>query len=198
MSIRQVFESYDREGKTSWTRYQFCPECGANLENRDVQGKSRQVCTQCKYTYYKNPFPVVSIVILKDGKLLLGKRSADPGKGRWALPSGYIEYEDDFISTAVKEAAEETGLEIKIESILDVFSSFTSPIFHFITVYLLARVVGGDLIAQDDLDDVAWFPVSDPLPELAFEEDHELISRYLEQPWQGIQIDEGTNRRFVV
>ena len=69
----------------------------------------------------------------------------------------------------------ETGLEVEIEAILNVTSSFTSPAYHFLNLYLLACVVGGELVPGDDLDAAAWFPLAGPYPELAFEEDVDIL-----------------------
>jgi len=111
-------------------------------------------------------------VLVVDGdRVLLGKRGGEPGKGTWSLPSGYIEYDDDFIHTAVREAKEETGLEVRVCSILNVVSSFVSPRYHFLGIYVTARVVGGQLKAGDDLEAVEWFPLQGPLPGMGFEED---------------------------
>ena len=115
--------------------------------------------------------------------------AGNPGKGTWALPSGYVEYEDDFLSTAVREVQEETGLEVGIESIVQVMSSFVSPRFHFLGLYLAARVLGGTLQAGDDLEAVEWFPLAGPLPEMGFPEDVEAIRLYAEDGSVGLPVD---------
>jgi len=120
---------------------------------------------------------------------LLGKRSSEPGQGKWATPSGYIEYEDDFLTTAIREAKEETGLDVELKSILQVMSSFTAPEYHFLTVYLLAGVVAGELIAGDDVEEVAWFPLSGPWPELGFQEDVDVLEAYARTRFEGLPID---------
>lgn len=125
--------------------------------------------------------------------MLLGKRGGEPGKGTWSLPSGYIEYEDDFVTTAIREAKEETGLDVEVESVLNVVLSFVTPRYHFLGVYVLARVVDGKLVAGDDLEAVAWFPVRGPLPEMGFEEDVSVIELY-GTGFEGIPVDAGYAR----
>jgi ADP-ribose pyrophosphatase YjhB (NUDIX family) len=107
--------------------------------------------------------------------VLLGRRGGHPGRGTWALPSGYVEYEDDFLATAVRESKEETGLDVRVRSILNVVSSFVSPRFHFLGIYVAAEVAGGELAAGDDLEEVQWVPLLGPLPELGFPEDQHAI-----------------------
>jgi 8-oxo-dGTP diphosphatase len=138
-------------------------------------GKKRPACPACGFVYFQNPSPTVSILIQQGGRFLLGRRMGEPCQGKWALPSGYIEYEDDFIAAAVREAKEETGLDVEVTSILNVVSSFYSPRFHFLGLYLSAVVLGGELDARDDLQDVAWFLLAGPLPEMAYCEDLEAI-----------------------
>ena len=190
MSIKQVFENYDRQNQGGVDGYKYCPFCQTKLIFLESGQKPRQTCPGCGFTQYKNPSPVISVIIADKDRILLGKRIGSPGAGKWAIPSGYIEYEDDFISTAILEAKEETGLEIEITSILNVISSFVSPSFHFLAIYLEARVLGGELIARDDLEDAKWFPVSGPLPEMAFQEDVDALEMYAKKEFIGLPVDQ--------
>jgi ADP-ribose pyrophosphatase YjhB (NUDIX family) len=120
--------------------------------------------------------------------VLLGKRGGNPGKGTWSLPSGYIDYEEDFLATAIRETKEETGLNVEVCSIINVVSSFLSPGFHFLGIYVVARVVGGELKAGDDLETVEWFPITGPLPEMGFQEDASIIEMYA-KGFTGLPVD---------
>jgi 8-oxo-dGTP diphosphatase len=99
----------------------------------------------------------------------------EPGKGKWAMPSGYIEQDEDFLTAAVREAKEETGLDIVLRGILNVESAFIPPEHYFLTVHLLAEVAGGELSANDDLAEPGWYPLAGHLPELAFAPDADVI-----------------------
>ena len=120
--------------------------------------------------------------------MLLGKRRGSPGKGTWALPSRHIDYEEDFLTAAIRETKEETGLDVEVRSIINVSSSFVSPRFHFLGVYVTARVLGGELAAGDDLEVVAWYPIEGPLPELGFQEDASIIAMYA-AGFEGLPVD---------
>jgi hypothetical protein len=74
-------------------------------------------------------------------------------------------------------------------------SSFLSPRFHFLSVFLLARVVGGELSAGDDLLTARWFSLSEPLPEMAFEEDVATLELYSAQGSDGLPVDPDYARR---
>ncbi len=179
--LRQVYRAYDPQQPPPVESFRYCPRCRAELSLQQVETRLRSVCPQCGFIHYQNPAPAVSVLIMKGDQVLLGKRANDPGKGKWATPSGYIEYEDDFLSTALREAKEETGLEVAVTAILNVASSFLSPRFHFFGVYLLAEALGGELTPGDDMLEVAWFSPAEPLPELAFEEDAEILEAYAQE-----------------
>ena len=175
MSIKQIYAYYDPKQRQSADGFQYCPFCRAELKLEDRGGRPRPTCSQCGFVQFHNLAPAVSILVVQNDQMLLGQRRGDPGAGQWALPSGYVEYVDDFLTTAVRETKEETGLDVTIKGVLNVVSSFLSPRFHFFAVYVLARVVGGELSARDDLDAVEWFPLSGPWPELAFQEDADML-----------------------
>jgi ADP-ribose pyrophosphatase YjhB (NUDIX family) len=102
---------------------------------------------------------------------------------------GFIEFEEDFLSAATREVKEETGLNIEIRSIISVVSNFLSPGLHTLAIVLLARVVGGEARAGDDLEALKWFPLEGPLPEMAFEADQHIIERYSETRLEGAPVD---------
>ncbi len=70
-----------------------------------------------------------------------------------------------------------------------VVSNLLSPRLHTLAIVLLARVVGGELCAADDLEAVAWFPLSGPLPEMAFEADAHICERYYRTQLEGAPVD---------
>ena len=188
MHIQQVFQHYKID-PTVIPEYNFCPRCAQPLIFQQRGGKKRPVCNACGFIHFHNPSPAVSILILQDDQILFGRRKGEPGRGLWALPSGYIEYEDNFITAAVREAKEETGLDVKLTTVINVVSSFYSPRFHFLGVYLAACVVGGTLEASDDLEEVSWFPKTGPLPNMAFQEDLEAIRLLRLDPSHGLAVD---------
>lgn len=188
MELDQIFSTYDWRENRGVGKFKYCPLCGAQLKQEQIAQKTRPVCPKCGFIFYRNPFPTVSVLVIHDNKVLLGKRLAEPGKGKWALPSGYIEFEDDFLTTAIREVKEETGLIIEILSILNVQSAFLPTEYHFLGIYLLGRVAGGKLNPQDDLEDVNWFALSKPLPEMAFSPDLDLIRTYSSGKVKGITV----------
>jgi 8-oxo-dGTP diphosphatase len=177
MHARQVFAHYDRMPSTGGT-FTYCPLCGTDLVPAESGGRLRPKCPACGFVQYRNPAPAVSILISDGERVVLGKRRGEPGRGWWALPSGYVEHDEDYVTTAIREAQEETGLEVEVRSVVNVVSTFVSPRFHFLGIYVVADVVGGELRAGDDLEAVAWFPLAGPLPAPGFPEDACAIEMY--------------------
>ena len=98
MGLRQVFGTYNWRENSGTDKIKYCPLCGALLTVEEVANKLRPTCPECNFIYYRNPFPTVSIFVIKDGQVLLGKRMAEPGKGKWGPPSGYVEFDEDFLT----------------------------------------------------------------------------------------------------
>lgn len=117
------------------------------------------------------------VMILNDtGQVLLGKRHEDPdkadselaGEGTWTMPGGKLEYGEDFIAGAVREVAEETGMELQEAQIICV-NNDKNEHAHFVTNGLLAQKFVGEpqVLEPDEITEWQWFPL-DALPEKVF------------------------------
>ena len=83
---------------------------------------------------------VASFVINENGKILMGKRKNDYGHGTWSLPGGKLELFEDPEHCAAREAFEETGLMINVESEFG-FSSQWDQGQHWVTLFYIATKV---------------------------------------------------------
>ena len=132
------------------------------------------------YTY-KYPRPAVtadSVVITNEAvpKVLLIERGADPYKGCWAFPGGFLNMDETTEQCAVRELEEETGMKILGLQQIGAYSKVDrDPRGRTITVAYLAVVDSPcEVIGLDDAAKAQWFPL-DALPKLAF--DHDEIMR---------------------
>ena len=70
-----------------------------------------------------------------------------------------------------------TDLDVEIEAIINVVSNMLTPSVHTLAIILLARIKAGEPRAGDDLEELEWFPLAGPLPEMAFVADEHIIER---------------------
>ena len=190
MKTKQVFEAYDRRDDGAPETLEYCARCGAKSDFLVFDRHTSFRCPRCRFTLYKNPSPGVVVLIVENDRVLLGKRSLDVFMGgKWSLPGGFIEFNEDFLSAAHREIIEETNLSIEVLSLLSVVSNFLSPALHTIVVVLLAKKTSGILKPGDDMVRLEWFPLSGPLPPMAFEADEHIIDRYYQTKTAGTPVD---------
>ena len=191
MESKQVFEAYSPRNDGVDQRSVFCGVCGARTEARQVDGHQRAVCPRCGFVDFRNPVASVSVLVVgEDDRFLLCRRAVDAvDGGKWCLPCGFVEYDEDFLTAARREVEEESGLRVEIVSLISAASMFHTPERHDLTTVLLAQVSGGELRPGDDVDDARWYRFGEALPELAFEADEHIIRRYGESRFEGLPVD---------
>ena len=144
----------------------YCVQCGAGMVTRDVHGVARRHCPACGHIHYADPKVAVGVAVFRDGKLLLVRRTMNPGRGRWALPGGYLDIGEDPRAAAAREAVEEAGVEVRVTGLLDVFANPPEDGGAVFVLYA-ATWVGGEPAPGDDADAAGFF-ARDQLPPLAF------------------------------
>ncbi|NJM42690.1 MAG: NUDIX hydrolase, partial [Anaerolineae bacterium] len=90
----------------------------------------------CGYVHYENPVPGVGLLIEHEGQLVLIRRGHPPHVGEWALPSGFIEVDETAEQAAVREAYEETGLQVELTELFSVHSFPEGPPRSGIIVFI--------------------------------------------------------------
>ena len=133
-------------------------------------------CPHCKkeVKQHRNPIPTVDIIIEIEGKIVLIERKNPPFG--WALPGGFVDYGESFETAALREAKEETGLEVKH---LQQFRTYSDPArdkrFHTASTVFTGRAEKQP-VAGDDAKQAALFTQQN-LPMLVF--DHaQIINDY--------------------
>lgn len=110
-------------------------------------------------SYHKKPSLTVDIFIYDDeNNFLLIKRKNNPYKDAWAFPGGFVEYGETVEHAAVREAKEETSIDVKLEKLVGVYSKpDRDPRGHTVTVAFLAKGNFDDRKADDDAKDIDVF-----------------------------------------
>jgi 8-oxo-dGTP diphosphatase len=156
----------------------FCPLCGARLQRAPVPPDQREqaVCPACEFVFYLNPKVVAGTIPEQDGRLLLTRRSINPGRGLWTFPGGFVDFGETVSDAAVRETREETGLSVELTGLLNVYSYPGSPV---IIVYT-ARVTGGTLTPCAENDLLEWVaPGAIPWVALAFDSTREALREWV-------------------
>ena len=102
----------------------------------------------------------VGVIVIKDNKVLLGKRKNSHGTDSWCFPGGHLEFNEEIEDCARREVLEETGITIK-----DIkMGSFTNDIFkeegkHYVTIFVLSNHDFGEvkLIEPEKCEIWDWF-----------------------------------------
>jgi 8-oxo-dGTP diphosphatase len=141
----------------------------------------RLLCDGCGFVHFRELKVGVTLQVEHDDKLLLIQRDVEPGLGKWALPSGFVEWDEAPTTAAVRECQEETGLEVEILALLEVryyTDDFRGP---GINIAYRAAVAGGQLQAADDARMARFFQAAElpPAQEIAF-----LTHRRIVQGWR--------------
>lgn len=110
---------------------------------------------------FRGPSPTADVVIERDGAIVLVRRR-NPPLG-WALPGGFVDYGEKVPDAAVREAKEETGLDVRLTALLHVYSDpARDPRRHTMTVVYIATA-DGEPVGGDDAAEAHYFPL-DALP----------------------------------
>jgi len=113
--------------------------------------------------YPSLPIVGVGAVIVQDGRLLIVRRGVEPGKGKWSIPGGAVELGETVRDATIREAKEETGLDVEIvvDRPLDAFDNVDIDEkgvlrYHYVLLQFLARPKGGTLKPSSDVLDAKW------------------------------------------
>jgi len=157
------------------TRLKYCIVCGTDLDTKKIEETKRVVCPACGWIVYENPLPSAAAFIKNpDQKILLVKRGVEPGKGKWALPSGFIEIDETPERACLRELKEETGLDGKIVRLLGVYSQLSVMYKNVLIIGYEVDATGVLTAGSDSL--IARYFMPPDLPEIAFPCHREMIA----------------------
>ena len=154
--------------------FKYCPKCGSKLKLSRIEEEKRLACSECQWVYYENPLPSsAALVRNKKGEVLLVKRGHEPGMGKWALPSGFIEIDETPEKACLRELREETGLKGKIVRLVGVYSQ-KSLLYRNVLIIGYEVEARGNLSPGSDSLEAEFFPLGN-LPDIPFSSHKKII-----------------------
>lgn len=131
----------------------------------------------------------IGVLILKDGKILLGKRHEDPekahsllkGAGTWTMPGGKLRFGETFEEGAKREVMEETGIKLNNARVICVNNDMIETA-HFVTIGVFSDDFEGEprVMEPDRITEWQWFSL-DNLPTPIFFPSAKELKNYLEK-----------------
>ena len=114
-----------------------------------------------KRDYPDRPLVGVGAVIVHQGRAVIVQRGSEPLQGQWSIPGGALELGETLRQCAVREALEETGLQVEAGEVLGVFDAvYREPDgriqYHYVLIDFACRLLGGDLRAGGDALQARW------------------------------------------
>jgi ADP-ribose pyrophosphatase YjhB (NUDIX family) len=143
----------------------------------------RLVCTNtaCGFVFYLDPKIAVGTVIrMPDHRIVLVRRAIEPGYGKWVFPGGYVDRGEEITLAAIREAREESGLDVSIDHLINIYSyAGRAPI---VVVYA-ATYLSGELLVDDEGLEARTFALEEiPWDDLAFRSTNDALRDY----WQAV------------
>ena len=161
--------------------YRFCPACGGALAKRSLKrgDPDRLVCGACGFVFYLDPKVAVgTIITAPDSRLVLVRRAIEPGYGLWVFPGGFVDRGEEVTSAAIREAREESGLDVRLERLVNIYSY---PDTAVVIIVYAATAIGGELCGDEECLETRLFtPDELPWDELAFRSTREALHDYLD------------------
>jgi ADP-ribose pyrophosphatase YjhB (NUDIX family) len=124
--------------------------------------------------HFDDPKVGVGVLAVRRGKLLLVQRNHEPKLGEWSFPSGFVDAGEELHEAAIREAKEETGLDVRVDRLLGAWSTRGERV---IFIAYAGRVTGGRIEIGQECIDVRFF-APDALPPLAFAHDGAIVKAW--------------------
>jgi len=164
-SSDEEFTLTSEEAASLRQEFRYCPRCRTEMVDKDVYGRVRRVCPNeaCRFVQFIDPKVSSAVMAKQDGRVLMVKRAMSPARGSWCFPGGFIEIGETPEQAAIRECKEESGYEVEITGLVDVYY-YEDYRGSGVLIMYKGEVVGGQAHAGDDAKEVRFFG-RDDLPE---------------------------------
>ncbi len=127
------------------------------------------------------PVPAVGVVCLRGDEVLLIRRGTPPRVGEWSLPGGRIEPGERAVDAALRELAEETGVQARILGLVDVVDGlFPEAGRHYVLIDYVAEWISGEPVAGDDAAAAVFMPVGQAMASVDWSETRRIIAEAIQ------------------
>ena len=161
--------------------FRYCPRCSSKLGDPGNDSGAR--CSNCERTWYHNAAPTAGCVLVRDGKALVTKRAREPEQGRYDIPGGFLDPEEDPVTALKREVEEE--LSMKVDVTLD---DLVQAVPHrygaegdwVLALGFVARSFSGEPSPRDDVAEARWVSAAEvDSIDFAWDHDRDLVRRAL-------------------
>jgi ADP-ribose pyrophosphatase YjhB (NUDIX family) len=154
--------------------WKYCPRCRAEVERSDNKAE----CPECGFVTYAGSKPTASALCVDaSGRVLLSRRGAEPWKGLWDFPGGFLEEGEHPLECLRRELEEEAGVEVEPTKFLGVWMDVYDRGISTLNFYWTVRIADGEPTPADDVEEFRWFaPDEVPREELAFDHLPDVLS----------------------
>jgi NAD+ diphosphatase len=142
-------------------QFNYCPACGTKA-SIVKQNDSNYECSVCRWHFWNNAKAAVGVAFVKDGHVMVSQRGIEPFKGMYDLPGGFVDFNESAQHAAIREMAEELGVQLRPEQI-ELVNTYTHYYMEDVTtvdVIFVVRDWDGQPAAHDDVAKLEWQPFS--------------------------------------
>jgi 8-oxo-dGTP diphosphatase len=158
--------------------FRYCPDCGLPLPapSEPSERLRSQSCSACGAVHYLTAKPSAGALVVRGGKVLLGRRAIDPARGLWDIPGGFLDPWEHPADGAAREVAEETGLVVRPTEVFGIFVDTYAGRYCLLNICYLAEVVSGEEQPGEEVEELRWFGPDELPNDLATEKDRQALA----------------------
>lgn len=161
-------------------RFKYCPKC--SCFDLVLIGKDYK-CESCGFMFWQNSKPSVTAIIIKNNKLLLGKRNVEPGKNKWDVPGGFLNDGEHPEAGLKREMKEELGVDIKIKKFIGFFmDSYMdgTDLYNTLCIHYLVNIIGKEPKPLEEVSELKWFSLNSLPKNIAFKSNRKSLKLFKE------------------
>ena len=156
--------------------FKYCPRCRTEMVDKEAFDRVRRVCPECRFVQFIDPKVSAAVLALTgDNRVVLVRWAVDPAQGSWCLPGGFIEIGETPQQAAGRECQEESGFDVAIDRLVDVFY-YEDYRGSWILILYQGKITGGSAQPGDDVQEVGLFGPDDLPENLAFDSNIQALS----------------------